>query len=134
MALSERKDVLLESHEDFSLVTVFSVAQCPKSKITESWMQESVQKYKSTDDVFHEAFLSGVIFHGASEDVEIADNAQDFLSKLGTQWIQYMPPTSPAQNLLPGPYVLVGNRLRDVWRLFDDTNGAFMMTFRPRKG
>jgi hypothetical protein len=94
-----------------------------------------VEKYKSDDDVFHEAFLSGVVFHGVGEnDVEIEDHARAFLSKLGTIWIKCMPEGSPERKLLPGPYVLLGNHLRDVWRLFDDSNGAFMVTFYPQKG
>lgn len=80
-----------------------------------------MENYKSTDDVFHEAFLVGVLFYGIREDeAEITDQARMYLSKLGNKWIEYKSSAGTGREVLPGPYLLLNNQLRDVWRLVDD--------------
>lgn len=94
-----------------------------------------MENYKSTDDVFHEAFLSGIFFCGIHEDeAEITDQAHMHLSKLGNKWIKYMSSGGTGEEILPGPYVLVNNQLQEVWRLVDDVNRTCMTTLRPQPG
>lgn len=129
------KDIFLNCHDDFSLVTVFNVSVTSNLKITGDWVRERVQTYKKSDDVFQESFLAGVVFLGASEDeVEITDEAREYLSRSGNQWMKCICPLNNREKVLPGPYVLLGNRLRDVWKLVDDKNGTCMTTFRPQSG
>lgn len=121
--------------EDLSLVTVFNVPEGPDIKITESWIRDIVKHYEDSDDVFQTAFLSGVILYGAEKnDVEITPSALQFLKAKGTTTIRCMSTASAKGSLSPGPYVVVEGHLREVWRLFDDTNGTFMTTLRPQKG
>lgn len=94
-----------------------------------------MENYKSSDDVFHEAFLVGVIFFGIREDeTEITDQARMYLSRLGNKWIKCVSPADTDGEVLPGPYVLLKNQLRDVWRLVDDKNRTCMVTLRPQPG
>jgi hypothetical protein len=129
------KDISLTDHEDFSLVTVFNLPLIPNLNITKDWVSGRVQTYKESDDVFQDSFLAGVVFLGASEDeVEITNEAQEYLSKSGNQWIKCINPPINSGKVLPGPYVLLENRLRDVWKVVDDHNGTCMTTFRPQSG
>jgi hypothetical protein len=91
-------------------------------------MRKTVEEYEKGDDVFDKAFLATVIFYGVEEhDVTLTDRAREYLGKLGNKHIAFI--TSP--RLLPGPYVLVGNELRDVWKLVNDSNGTCMVTLKP---
>lgn len=86
-------------------------------------------RYKTADDVFDDAFLATVIFHGASEDdVELAEEAQAYLAKLGIKQVIFL----ALPELLPRLYALVGNELRDVWKLVDDADETYMATLKPQ--
>lgn len=87
--------------------------------------------YSGQDDVFHEQFLNTVIFHSTSqgEDVKITDEARLYLQERGTQQVV----CASVPQLLPGPYVLVGTQLRDVWKLVDDINGTCVATLKPQQ-
>lgn len=81
------------------------------------------------DDVFHNAFLAVVILQGPKEDlVTITPEARDYLHSLGTKCII----SEASENFLPGPYAVIGNQLRDAWRLLDDINGTCMVTPKPQ--
>ncbi|KAM4057223.1 amidase [Hirsutella rhossiliensis] len=122
---------------DFGLVSVLRVPQHrhgsnEKRQITASWVQDTVHEYEQRDDVFDTAFLATVIFHGADErSVTLTDEAREYLGKLGNKQVAFIaPPELP--HLLPGPYLLVGHELRDVWKLAADTHGASMVTLEPK--
>lgn len=117
-----------------NLVAVFAVSGPAETMITEEWVRKTVENCKSTDDVFHEAFLVRVLFYGIHEDeAEITDQARMYLSKLGNKWIKYKSSAGTGREVLPGPYVLLNNQLRDVWRLVDDVNRTCMATLRPQR-
>lgn len=103
-----------------------------KRQITASWVQDTLQEYEQRDDVFDTAFLATVVFHGAEErSVALTDEAREYLGKLGNKQVAFV--ASPElPELLPGPYVLVGHELRDVWKLATDTHGASMVTLEPK--
>ncbi|KAJ5623416.1 amidase signature enzyme [Penicillium lividum] len=135
MIPSSDNAISLTGPQQISLVTVFAISGPAKAIITEEWVRKTVENCKNTDDVFHEAFLVGVIFYGIREDeAEITDQARMYLSKLGNKWINYMTSADTGRELLPGPYVLLKNQLRDVWRLVDDVNRTCMVTLRPQPG
>jgi hypothetical protein len=125
----------LADSQNISLVTVFAISGSAKAIITEEWVREIVESCKSTDDVFHEAFLAGVMFYGIREDeAKITDQARMYLSNFGNKWIKYVSSADTDREVLPGPYVLLKNQLRDVWRLVDDVNRTCMVTLRPQPG
>jgi hypothetical protein len=117
------------------LVTVFTVPRERPIAITAIWLQSNIENYQREDDVFDTAFLQGIILFGLEEkDVEITTDAHDYLKAIGTEWINCLVPGSqrfPIPDLAPGPYVLVGGHLEEVWRLRGDTNGAFLAAVQP---
>lgn len=123
------KDVTLPKAQDFSLVTVFATGTADGRVITAKWLKERIEIYKKADDVFQEAFLSSVIFQGPN-DVEVTTDAAEFLSQLGNDRMV----TISSPDLLPGPYALIKQELREVWRLVDDFNGTCMATLKPSPG
>lgn len=126
-------DAILEWHQDRSLVTVFHVHACETSAITEDWVQQKLAHYSSTDDVFQPAFLQGVIFCGAAEDeLQITETARSLLAEQGMEWHRCLSQTAMSSHIYAGPYALLNGRLREVWRLYKDGNGAFFSTVKAR--
>lgn len=110
-------------------MTVFTLPQNVKLRVTADWVRVSVEKYETDDNVFDKAFLVTVIFYGAKkDDVELTDESREYLGKLGNEQVLFV--SSP--ELLPGPYVLVGHELRDVWKIVDDSSGNRMATLKPQ--
>ena len=114
-----------------TLTTVFDVIDSQGVSITEGWIQQCIDHYQSTDDVFQIAFLQGVIFQAMEEKViEVTESAQAFLAGKGMQWFHCFPLAANRSKLHSGPYVILDGHLREVWRLYNDTNGAFFSAFR----
>lgn len=113
--------------ESFALATVFKFPRDAKTKLSEKWLRQSIEDYENRDDVFNEKFLQLVIFQGV-EPAEYSDDAKAYLRKLGNRKTLFI--SSP--ELLPGPYVAIGNQLRDVWKLVDDSYGTCMTTVKPQ--
>lgn len=55
-------------------------------KVTSNWLQQIIETYRSSDDVFCETFLGGVVFTGSSgkNNVEILPDAVQLLQSWGT--------------------------------------------------
>lgn len=123
----------MSGHDERSLVTVFDVEADQTSSVTKSWIQQRIEQYQNTDDVFQIAFIRGVIFYGGQRNaLELTAGAKSLLHEMGMQCYDHIPVTAQV-TLLPGPYVLLDGYLRDVWRLYSDTNGAFISTVKPYK-
>jgi hypothetical protein len=126
----------LSSEEpDLNLVTLIQAPEGDKA-IDEGWIKDTVNRFETSDDVFQISFLSAVIFVTASNHskFEITDGARKFLQSKGTHSVRHVPQLRGHESLLPGPYVIVQNRLRTVWRLYDDSYGTFVSTLRPQSG
>ena len=51
----------------------------------------NLESYATSDNVFRWEFVGRVIFIGASQsEVEITDEARDFLATLGNEWIELL--------------------------------------------
>lgn len=97
--------------------------------MTADGIRRQVNWYNEVDDVFHNAFLATVVLQGSREDdVTITNDARDYLHGLGTKRIIF----AESETLLPGPYAIVGDQLRDAWKLIDDINGTCMVTLKPQ--
>ena len=121
------QDVQFEPQTGPALVTVF-VVEHDDISVTEDWVRQRLNLFQSADDVFYSAFLQGVVFYGLKDDQGISTGALDLLTNTGMQWVHCLPPVASSSDLQPGPYILLDGRLRDVWRLHHDTNGAFFST------
>ncbi|KAK5096304.1 hypothetical protein LTR70_003057 [Exophiala xenobiotica] len=94
-------------------------------------MRSKVEEYVQVDDIFDTAFLSTIIFRGLEPSkLTIAETAQAYLKTLGNQKVTSL----SAQELLPGPYIIVKETLRDVWKVVDDAYGTCITTLRPQPG
>ncbi|OQN95269.1 hypothetical protein B0A48_18566 [Cryoendolithus antarcticus] len=124
-----KESIELPDASDFSLATVFTLKDLKKPTGTHRWIRDAVQHYLERDDVFNESFLASVIFQGAGEDdVACSEEAREHLRALGNQSITFI----SAPTLLPGPYAIIDQQLRDVWKLIDDSYGSCMATLKPQ--
>ncbi|KAK3943635.1 amidase signature domain-containing protein [Diplogelasinospora grovesii] len=96
--------------------------------ITDEWMQHSLEGLDS-DDVFHNSFLTGVIFAcRAHTSCDLTGAAQELLKERGTAWVETC---SDRADINAGLYVVCGEMLTPVSKLYDDTHGAFLHAIRP---
>lgn len=63
---------------------------------------------------------------GCSSVFAITKEADEHLKQLGNLFIVIV----AESDLLPGPYTLVGNEMRDVWKIVDDSFGTCMTTLK----
>ena len=100
----------------------------PNNHVTETWLRQALESYRSTDDVFRDDFLAGVIFTAVTgrKSVTISPAAKNLLESLGTCWVQMLDTDGKDDTPPPGPYVAAGQQLSEVFRLYDDVQGAFM--------
>lgn len=100
----------------------------PNPTITAAWVLDVIAEYVR-DDVFQTSFLDTVVFSRAyASDFEITQEAYEHLKQLGNRYIVIVAEPDPP----PGPYALVGNEMRDVWKIVDDSFGTCMTTLRPQ--
>lgn len=98
--------------------------------VTETWLRQTIENYRSRDDVFRDDFLKGVIFSELTKgsSLGISPAANNLLESLGTCWIGTYD-VNDGDDPLPGPYVTDGHHLLEIFRLYDDLQGAFMNSF-----
>jgi hypothetical protein len=93
------------------------------------WIKEVVEKYKSIDDVWEEAFLATVlIIHPKRPDVDVSEDARAYLNARGTKRIITRTVNESETQILPGPYTFSGRSLYAAWKLYEDTHNAFLHT------
>lgn len=88
------------------------------------WLKGTLQQALDVDDVFREEFLEAVLFTTkAKTSIVIDESALKFLTRKGSKWIGTL---SEAGSLASGPHIEAGLGLRPVFRVFDDSHGAFL--------
>lgn len=114
---------------DNTLVTVIDGSTIT-GDIDMKWLEDFIRKARTTDDVFNEAFLYGlVITHQYTEGVfNITDDASEFLDQLGNAWLECV----RTGHLSPGLYLLHKSRLRPVCRLYSDLQKSFLTALHAR--
>ena len=98
----------------------------------EDWVESLVKAAVKDDDVFNPAFLSGIIFFGASawERKNMSVRDTEYLFSVRNKWTRFVGPEDEARHLVPGPYVLENGLLWKVLRLYEDTVEAFTVGLR----
>lgn len=79
-------------------------------------------------------FLSGIIILAGERQVDVATremSAGQFPKAWNTIWWTVMS-SDEREHLHSGPHVIAHGRLNKVYRIFDDTNDAFVMATRPQ--
>ena len=89
-----------------------------------------LEAYRSADDVFCDDFLNGVIFTGVTNG-HISQAARKLLESLGNSWIETIDTGGADDIPPPGPYVTAEQHLLEVFRLYNDGQGAFMHGLIP---
>lgn len=99
-----------------------------RTTVTADWLRQELGRFRSTDDVFCDDFLKGIIFVGAEDDAEIqiAPDARQMLEDMGTSWIETLNGMYESEEFKPGPYVVLQHELLEIFRLHDDVQSAFM--------
>ncbi|RAL00203.1 amidase signature enzyme [Aspergillus ibericus CBS 121593] len=113
-----------------TFVTVFHISHEGPFTITIDWLAAIISECQAKDDVFHVSFLQGIILVGLDDAlITMADGVHDYMQKVGIEWIQSIPEGD--EDIHPGPYFLTNGLLQEVWRLYPDTNGAFLEAVEP---
>lgn len=115
-----------------SLVTVIPVAV--DEALDADFLHKRIVEYKSEDDVFHTRFLQGVIFTVELRDKRpkhLPASAVALLKSLENEWYEVVYKSSHSSVPEPGTYVFLGEKLFEVYRLYDDHQGAFLTSFIP---
>jgi hypothetical protein len=98
--------------------------------VEEEWLKDIITKYEKLDDVFRIDFLSGVIFTGSPK-FELTPGAYKLLQSLGTRWIEVADTANPVSIPPPGVYYVIDKQLHDIWKLYEDSHGAFLTALVP---
>ena len=103
-------------------------------KLTGIWFDYILSRLRS-DDVHHPSFFQVIIFAGASEhEIRFSPETQDYMKKLRIARHTFLAPSSDNHELAAGPHVLCSGMLSQVFRIYDDANGAFLLGVRPLVG
>ncbi|KAL9013658.1 MAG: hypothetical protein Q9173_001652 [Seirophora scorigena] len=98
----------------------------PETRVTEEWLRKKLASYRSTDDVFCDEFLTWVLFTGIpAEESRISPGARHYMESMGITY-KIIPAAAS-----PGPYLACAGQLLEIYRLYDDTQGAFVTSILP---
>lgn len=115
---------------DPALVSVVPISN--GDTLNESWLATYINQALSSDDVTRPEFFNGLLFIGAQQSMVICSPLP---RPWGTRGIHFLSECSLSTvtlaSLTPGPYIIAHNTLWKAHRLFDDSNGAFMVSCKP---
>ena len=117
-----------------SFITV--IAAEDEEPITPNWLQNYLSVLDNSCDVYSsETFLEGVIITDPAKDRVLSAESVDFLKQAGARWVERTQPLPwPfTEQLSPGPYLYDDGVLKRIYRLYDDTHGAFLTGLKPQK-
>ncbi|KUJ13471.1 uncharacterized protein LY89DRAFT_737451 [Mollisia scopiformis] len=125
--VSELKLHFLTEH---SSVTVISLPQ--GRSIDTDWLEAHITESLELDDVLREDFLQTILLAGpGTEQLSSIQPFERLTNPQSRTWkIKRIESVGWQSGLLPGPYIVVGDQLWQVLRLYDDTQGAFLAPVR----
>jgi hypothetical protein len=115
-----------------SLATVISLDI--DQTVTEAFLDAEIKEYKCIDDVFHVHFLQGAIFtvqKRSTADNVISSGALALLKSLGCEWIEIHAKKNDGALPIRGLYVASDKKLFEVYKAYDDAQGAFLESLLP---
>ncbi|KAF2205659.1 amidase signature enzyme [Delitschia confertaspora ATCC 74209] len=121
------------SELDVTASSYVTVVFCEKLRdITSAWIGSIIANYIAKDDVFTHEFLETIIFiYSGSNSLNITDDAREYLKSQGVKTVVTSPLSPSNKQLTSGPYLCSSGRLYQVWKLHEDTHGAFLHTLVP---
>lgn len=103
--------------------------------LTADMLKSKIGSWLQSDDVFNTNFLRDVyfLFPGEPEASKVSSVVESVLSSWGSSaaHIISLGPQDNATNWKAGPYFASPQGLRPAWRLFPDTQGAFVFPVVP---
>ena len=127
VAYHPRESLSLRSPRKASYVTIISV---PKV-VSEAWLANILKAYRA-DDVFHDQFLRGLVLVSTTPSIIITDEAHSLLRIYGNEWIEIWNSYSTERLPAEGPYWTNRTQLFQIFRLYDDAQGAFVSGIVPK--
>lgn len=98
-----------------------------RGSVSEDWLRSQLNIF-FLDDVFDSSFLHRIVFIGApSTGTSVEADAEALLDQVGTIWRRFL----PTEHLHVGPHVIFNGQFSEVWRLYDDHQGAFVTPVLP---
>lgn len=95
--------------------------------VTRAWIARALKEYNDRDDVWRPEFLAAALFwHTSAQKLEIEKEAIELLQEQGAAAIATHQTSKEGCAILAGPYHYSAGILRPVWRLYADTQGAFL--------
>lgn len=125
-----------EIPSEFAPCTIFLCDQSTLMSVSSlsSLLDEKSRLWLATDDVFSNDFLKHVYIVSSAPGalaVEDTDELGTLFTKWGVATAHFLYGSNDSYPWMPGPYVNSGSVFHAVWRLFPDTNGAFMFPTVP---
>lgn len=115
----------------YSLIAM--IAAEDDEPITPSWLQNYLSILDNSCDVYsREAFLDGIIITDPAKGRVLSAESVGFLKGAGAKWVELTLSGPLADQLSPGPYLYHDGVLRRVYRLYDDTHGAFLTGLKTK--
>lgn len=108
------------------------IADSLPSNLDQKWVQQLVDGWSQTDDVFRPEFLQNIIFVTSEEQKSgIDDIHEELRTSLGTEWSTFIQPEVDDYSITSGPFVLWNGQLCKAFRLYDDPQQAFVVATKP---
>lgn len=101
---------------------------CPPGEpIDTDWLGAYLSKALRIDDVLRKEFLTTILLTSNDSTTKLElDQGTDLATSFDIQSIKH----ASSQDLIPGPYMIVGGDLWQVLRLYQDLQGAFLAPVR----
>jgi hypothetical protein len=99
--------------------------------VEREWIIQQVSQF-SKDDTFRSAFLENVVItHNGDHEIELTSEARSYLYDKGTNFVDTLHVSNGEDRPSPGPYMYSNGTLRSIWKLYEDSHGAFLNTLVP---
>jgi hypothetical protein len=73
-------------------------------------------------------FLSAILFTHSTKQFSVTSEAESYLRSLGAKIITTHHTNDDENQVASGPYYYAKEKLHAVWKLYEDTHGAFLHT------
>lgn len=100
--------------------------------ISSVWLNKWLKEMEACDVYRQELFLDGLVITNVVPGQTVTENFYNTLERLGNKWVKFRYQNDPPIHLPPGPYLYFDKVLKPVFRLYDDTQRAFLAALTPK--
>ena len=117
----------LSDNAEFDVLTVINDEGVP---VTCERAKHVIDDYKKRDDVFSNDFLTSILVITSGQ--TLSDDVLRLFGLWGCRVVFLVAPSGPS--ILGGPYFFSSRGIFQAWRLYADTQEAFLMSTIPVQG